>query len=126
MKNRIQIDGVWYVKEKDTNNTNTEIDYTWSESCIVENEKYILEAIRIRTKMMGEFYKDVNIDIKDKKTNNTICIDNTDYMLNLYDQEYIEDWKETLEAVFNNDTMVETMLKDLILKLIQADWLRYE
>lgn len=31
MKDRIQIDGVWYVKE-DTNNTNTEIDYTWSES----------------------------------------------------------------------------------------------
>ena len=125
MNDRIQIDGVWYVKEQ-IPTTKTEIDYTWSESCIVENEKYILEAIRVRPKMMGEFYKDITIEIKDKQTDNTIYVDNTDYMLNLLywnDQEHTIDWEETLDAVFNNDIMVQTMLRSLIRKLIEADWI---
>lgn len=128
MKDRIQIDGVWYVKE-DTNNTNTEIDYTWSESCIVENEKYILEATRVRPKMMAEFYKDITIEIKHKQTDNTIYIDNTNYMLNILDwddQAQTHDWEQTLEDVFNNDIMVQTMLSRLILKLIEADWIEDE
>ena len=126
MNDRIQIDGIWYVKEQDANNTNTEIDYTWSESCIVENEKYILEAIRVRPKMMAEFYKDITIEIKDKQTDNTIYVDNTDYMLNMLywnDQEHTIDWEETLDAVFNNDIMVQTMLRSLIRKLIEANWI---
>jgi len=74
MENRIQINGVWYVKEDQTPTTASpyEIDedkLTYSESCVYENDKYCFEATRIFQEYdLGKFYGDVlDIEFTDKR-----------------------------------------------------------
>ena len=74
MENRIQINGVWYVKEGQTPTTalSYEIDedkLTYSESCVYENDKYCFEATRIFQEYdLGKFYGDVlDIEFTDKR-----------------------------------------------------------
>jgi hypothetical protein len=77
MENRIQINGVWYVKEEQTPTTalSYEIDdneLTYSESCVYENDKYCFEATRIfKNYDSGEIYTDiVDIEFTDKRRSN--------------------------------------------------------
>jgi hypothetical protein len=74
MEYRIQINGVWYVKEDQTPTTaiSYEIDedkLTYSESCVYENEKYCFEATRIFQEYdSGKFYDDIlDIEFTDKR-----------------------------------------------------------
>jgi hypothetical protein len=74
MENRIQINGVWYVKEDQTPTTVSpyEIDedkLTYSESCVYENDKYCFEATRIFQEYdLGKFYGDIlDIEFTDKR-----------------------------------------------------------
>jgi len=74
MENRIQINGVWYVKEDQTPTTaiSYEIDenkLTYSESCVYENDKYCFEATRIfQDYDLSKFYTDIlDIEFTDKR-----------------------------------------------------------
>jgi hypothetical protein len=74
MEERIQINGVWYVKEEQTPTTalSYEIDedkLTYSESCVYENDKYCFEVTRIfQDYDLDKFYKDVlNLEFTDKR-----------------------------------------------------------
>jgi hypothetical protein len=74
MENRIQINGVWYVKEDQTPTTTIsyEIDedkLTYSQSCVYENDKYCFEAKRLfKNYDSGEIYTDiVDIEFTDKR-----------------------------------------------------------
>ena len=74
MEYRIQINGVWYVKEDQTPTTaiSYEIDenkLTYSESCVYENDKYCFEATRIfQDYDSGKFYDDIlDIEFTDKR-----------------------------------------------------------
>jgi len=74
MENRIQINGVWYVKEDQTPTTTLfhmiyENKLTYSQSCVYENEKYCFEATRtFQDYDLGKFYGDtLDIEFTDKR-----------------------------------------------------------
>ena len=76
MENKIQINGVWYVREDSiapTTNTKEHLfnpdNVTNFEACVYETDDYCWEASRIR-KDDGTFYKDVHIEFKDKTVDN--------------------------------------------------------
>jgi len=72
MENRIEINGVWYVRE----NANIdhiepeEMDLTFSEECCYENNKYCFVASRIRNNDGDEFYPGLSITFTDKRSGN--------------------------------------------------------
>jgi hypothetical protein len=65
---RIEINGVWYVKEdKPTKLDLTEKDVTFSKSCVYETDDYCWEATLISKDNGKEFYPDLEIEFTDKK-----------------------------------------------------------
>lgn len=73
MENRIEINGVWYVREDDINDSldhleEEEIDLTFSEECCYETDKYCFVASRLRKDESGEFYPDISITFTDKRS----------------------------------------------------------
>lgn len=75
MEDRINIDGVWYVKENQITQSDLELidglDYTFTEGFVYENDLYCFEVNRIRRgDETSEFYPDVSIDITDKRSGN--------------------------------------------------------
>jgi hypothetical protein len=74
MEERIQINGVWYVKEEQTPTTavSYEIDkdkLTYSQSCLYENEKYCFEATRLYKAFDVDytFMNHLDIEFTDKR-----------------------------------------------------------
>ena len=63
-KDRIQIDGVWYVREKEMPETKMEI--LKSKSIATENKKYYFEAT-MGEREDGTFYTDFDIEFTDKR-----------------------------------------------------------
>jgi hypothetical protein len=70
MEKRIEINGVWYVRE-DANIDHTEdeeMDLTFSEECCYETKKYCFVASRLRKDGGDEFYPDITITFTDKRS----------------------------------------------------------
>jgi len=64
-QDRIQIDGVWYVRETAAL-APIELDPTEFEGIVVEDDKFCFEATRIR-RDSGEFYDDIDMKFTDKR-----------------------------------------------------------
>ena len=65
---RIEINGVWYVKEDKPNKLDlTEKDVTFSKSCVYETDDYCWEATLLSKDNGKEFYPDLEIEFTDKK-----------------------------------------------------------
>lgn len=70
MESRIEINGVWYVRE-DVNIDHIEdeeMDLTFSEECCYETEKYCFVASRVKRDGRDEFWPDLIITFTDKRT----------------------------------------------------------
>lgn len=73
MENRIEINGVWYVREDAITDPldhleAEEMDLSFSEECCYENEKYCFVASRLRRDdSSSEFYPGINITFTDKR-----------------------------------------------------------
>jgi hypothetical protein len=65
MKDRIEINGIWYVKEKPDSFSPIELDPTKFEGIVVEDDKFCFEATRI-LRDSGDPYDDINIKFTDK------------------------------------------------------------
>jgi hypothetical protein len=65
-KNRIQIEGVWYVREDQIEKNPIKLDPVKFEGIIFENESFCFEVTRIH-KDNGDYYKDVDIKFTDKR-----------------------------------------------------------
>jgi len=75
MSNRIEINGVWYVREDTINDSLDYLeiektDLTFSEECCYETDKYCFVASRFRKDESGEFYPDISITFTDKRSGN--------------------------------------------------------
>jgi hypothetical protein len=73
MENRIEINGVWYVREDAITDPldhleAEEMDLTFSEECCFESNKYCFVASRIRRDGEDEFYPDVSIKFTDTRS----------------------------------------------------------
>lgn len=65
-KDRIQIDGVWYVREDNREDEPIKLDVTETQGCVVENEDFCYEATIIANGK-GGFYDTVDIKVTDKR-----------------------------------------------------------
>ena len=71
MENRIQINGVWYVREDITPESKIEVEsisdkLTFSEQCTYENEKYCWTAMRLSKDNNVNFYSGIDIEFTHK------------------------------------------------------------
>lgn len=114
MKDRIQVDGVWYVREDEVGIENVEVvDYL---GCVYEDEGFCFDATKL-LRDDGTLYDDVDIEFTDKrakpwKTNNW---DNVEWM-----REVIEPYK-TMIPPLDSDSF--PVAKAFILKLKEKGWL---
>jgi len=72
MENRIEINGIWYVREDAITDSldhleAEEMDLIFSEECSYETDKYCFVASRIRRDGSSEFYPDITIEFTDKR-----------------------------------------------------------
>ena len=97
MKDRIQIDGVWYIKE----NKPAPLDIIFYDGAVYEDDDYCIEASR------NKECKWIDIEVLDKNTGKKEYIDN----------------KEYLEYVIKGDT-VDFMNEELLRNfLINLNWI---
>ena len=73
MENRIEINGIWYVREDAIMDPldhleDEEMDLTFSEECVYETDKYCFTASRIRRDGDNEFYPGIAIEFTDKRS----------------------------------------------------------
>lgn len=72
MENRIEINGVWYVREEDIKDDVADpldhLELTFSEECCYETSKYCFVASRIKKNTGDEFYPDISITFTDKRS----------------------------------------------------------
>ena len=66
MENRIQINGVWYVREDISQQEDIEV--TYSMSCHYEDDDYFWEATRLMKENEISYYPDIDIKFTDKRT----------------------------------------------------------
>jgi hypothetical protein len=65
MKDRIQINGIWYIRE-DQVQESIELDLTEFEGVVVENDCFCFEATRIR-KNSGGYHSNIDMKFTDKR-----------------------------------------------------------
>jgi hypothetical protein len=67
MENRIQINGVWYVREDISKEEQEDIEVTYSMSCHYETKDYFWEATRLLKEDGISYYPDIDIKFTDKR-----------------------------------------------------------
>ena len=68
MEDRIQVNGVWYVREQEDTAPEVEIDIIRSEARTIESDKYCFEAIRLERKdAPGTYFDGIDINFTDKR-----------------------------------------------------------
>ena len=124
-ENRIQINGVWYIKESAAT-TPEPLDLTYSESCVHETSKYAFQATRVyKDYINAEFYHDcIDIEFTDKRPSTSIVDhwDNPNWLRSIYHNE-----KEALEEA--SHLMDDDGIKELIRftgELIKMGWINDE
>lgn len=98
---RIEINGIWYIKEDNVAKNHTEIKPVHSEQYVVENGDFCFEASRI-FKEDGSFYDDCAIECTDKRFENR-----KDWKIDYWDNN---DW---MRNVLNNYPISLKELSDL-------------
>ena len=99
MQDRIEINGVWYIREDLANNQVEDFELSFSSSAMYEDDKYCWEATRIcKDYSMTSFYDDIDIKFTDKR---------------------VKPWKEDhwdnnfwMKGVMNNDLEAMTDAKE--------------
>ena len=87
---RIEINGVWYVKEdKPTKLDLTEKDVTFSKSCTYEIGDYCWEALMLSKDNGENFYPDLDIEFTDKKLETTEYWDNFIWLNHILDGDQV-------------------------------------
>ena len=83
MQDRIEINGVWYIRE-DLANTQEEVELSFSLEAMYENDNYCWQATRLyKENSQTDFYNDIDIKFTDKREKpwEEEHWDNNDWML---------------------------------------------
>jgi hypothetical protein len=68
MQDRIEINGVWYIKEDLANKQEEDIDLSFSLQALYEDSNYLWEATRLyKSDLESSFYEDIDIKFTDKR-----------------------------------------------------------
>jgi hypothetical protein len=122
MKDRIEINGVWYIKE-DILNTQEEVELSFSLEAMYENDKYCWQAVRLyKENSQVYFYNDIDIKFTDKREKpfKEEHWDNNDWML-LVLKDNSDALKEARESMC--DEGINTF-KLFLNKLQEEGWLQ--
>lgn len=124
MENRIEINGVWYVKEDSIENTlnniEEELDLSFNIECVYENSQYVFVASRLHEDGLdSDFYDGISINFTDKRFE-----DREDWTEDHWDNELffkgiLERDKGSIETLRNEIGMCENGIKILIQFLTQ-------
>jgi len=77
MQDRIQINGVWYVREDISKEEEKDIEVTYSMSCHYENDDYVWEATRLMKDDEISYYPDIDRNKFDEIDFNHLLINHT-------------------------------------------------
>ena len=86
MKNRIQIDGVWYVKES----KQEPLDIIFYDGAVYEDDNYCIEASRDKE------YNSISVEVLDKNTNTKEYIDSQEYIKGVIKGDTVDFMNEEL------------------------------
>lgn len=104
MEDRIEINGVWYIREDlvESSESNSDLEITDFLGSVCETDDYSWEASKIyRDIESNEFYNDdINIKFYDKKLKEEEYWDNCQWMRNLLNGD-----KETIDTARKNMSM---------------------
>lgn len=121
MKNRIQIEGEWYVKETQVSNLllNTPTKF---EGCVVENDSFCYEATRMKRDDNESFYKSIDLKVTDKRVKpwKEETWDN-----DLYLKLILKNDSASLKSLNYNENEL-LFLKTFLQYLVKEKWLEYE
>ena len=123
MKDRIEIDGVWYTREDNTTpevipQLEPSISY---EGLVFESDLYCFEVTRLRDDT-GNFYdKQCDIQFTDKKLDidNSEHWDSVDWMCGILENE-VEAIDEAMESLCSQG-LIE--LKEVVKELVEKGWI---
>jgi hypothetical protein len=131
MKNRIEINGVWYVREDAIIDPldhleDEELDLTFSEECVYETDKYCFVASRIRQEDSDEFYPDITITFTDKRSGDRDTWKEEFWDNNNWFKGIIEENSESIKSL-NNETELcsqgKRQFKAFLDRLVEEGWL---
>lgn len=111
---RILINGEWYVKES---KEDVNIDFTFTNSCIVETDKFCFEAIRCMRDDNKSYYPDISIDVTKKEGDMSDLTkeywDNPSFFKGLLnrDNQCIEDLSDFVEDSYNQQVFLKMLEK---------------
>lgn len=125
-KDRIQIDGVWYVRENLNQNKKEPLIYTWFDGCVIENDKYAFEISRLQ-KDDGTYYHDISIEFTDKRFDKrenwkVEYWDNNNWMKGVLNDNPVS-LTELKESMDEEDIWI---LKDILMKMVEKEWLKLD
>lgn len=113
IKDRIQIDGVWYVREDNIEDEPINLDVVETQGCLVENEDFCYDATRIANDK-GGFYEGVDIKVTDKREKpwKEDHWDNNNWMRGVLEYNP-ESWKELPDLDGKNIKFLQAFLQYL-------------
>lgn len=133
MENRIEINGVWYVREDAITDPldhleAEEMDLTFSEECTLETDKYCFVASRIRRdgSSNDEFYPDISITFTDKRNGNRDTWNEEYWDNNNWFKGILEGDPESIKSL-NEETELcsqgKRQFKGFLNRLVEEKWL---
>lgn len=130
MENRIEINGVWYVREDAINDSldildEEEMGLTWTEECVYENDDYCFVASRIKKDDSEEFYPDIDIKFTDKRYHGKTEFVEEYWDNNSWFRGILENNPESLEHL--REALCDKGVKQFkmfLRKLVEVKWLK--
>ena len=131
MEDRIEINGVWYVREDTINDSldyleEEEMDLTFSEECCYETDKYCFVASRIRKDESGEFYPDIIITFTDKRSGNRDTWKEDYWDNNKWFKGILGGNPESLKSLDKETNLCgegQRQFKGLLSRLVEGGWI---
>ena len=131
MENRIEINGVWYVREDAITDSlnhleSEEMDLTFSEECCYEASKYCFVASRIRKDESREFYPDISITFTDKRSGNRDTWEEEYWDNNNWFKGILEGNPESVEALDKETELCKEgkrQFKGFLNRVVEEGWI---
>ena len=131
MENRIEINGVWYVREDAITDSldhleAEEIDLIFSEECVYETGNYCFVASRIRKGESDEFYPDISITFTDKRSGDIDTWHEEYWDNNKWFKGILENNPESIQSLNKNIDLCEQgkkQFKGFLNRLVEEGWL---
>ena len=114
MEDRIQVNGVWYIREQQE--PEVEIHILRSEARTIESDKYVFEAVRLeKSDAPGTYFDGIDINFTDKREKpwKEDYWDNSAWMRGVLvnDPESLENLRESV--CLQGEAELKTFLKEL-------------